>query len=342
MAGRPLTPLIAAHSTPTPGTTRASAEQRLVDTVIALMEQGTNPWRRPWDSQAGGHHRNLVSGRRYRGANPVLLALGQQLRGSSLPYWCGFVEAKSAGLVPRRGARAVAVLRPQVHRRSPREDDSTGGASESATSSAVSRQWVSYRPCPVFNAIDLVGDGLAELIRRRREQACQELRAEPERLGQAESVLGRWDVEVCHGGAMACYQPEHDRILLPERQAFHRIGAYYATWAHEAIHSTGHPTRLGRDLSGRIDGDAPSLAAYAREELVAELGAALLGDRMEIGSEISHHAAYLDHWVRLLRQTPTLLYRLLSEARRAADLILPEPVDPAGAEPSDLLSRGCR
>jgi antirestriction protein ArdC len=65
--------------------------------------------------------------------------------------------------------------------------------------------------------------------------------------------------------------------------------------------------------------------AYAREELVAELGAVLLGDRLEIGSDVSHHAAYLAEWIELLKESPRVLFQVLAEARRAADLILPEP-----------------
>ena len=66
-------------------------------------------------------------------------------------------------------------------------------------------------------------------------------------------------------------------------------------------------------------------ARYAREELVAELGAVLLGDRLEIGSEIESHAAYLGYWVELLKESPKVLFQVLSEARMAADLICPEP-----------------
>ncbi|MDI9406105.1 MAG: ArdC family protein [Chitinophagaceae bacterium] len=62
--------------------------------LVALLEAGTTPWRREWDAASGGHHVNLLSGRRYRGANPALLTLGMHLRGSALPYWCGFSEAK--------------------------------------------------------------------------------------------------------------------------------------------------------------------------------------------------------------------------------------------------------
>jgi hypothetical protein len=66
--------------------TKASPEHKLVASLIALLEAGTTPWRREWDAAAGGHHVNLLSGRRYRSANPVLLTLGMHLRGSALPF----------------------------------------------------------------------------------------------------------------------------------------------------------------------------------------------------------------------------------------------------------------
>jgi antirestriction protein ArdC len=57
---------------------------------------------------------------------------------------------------------------------------------------------------------------------------------------------------------------------------------------------------------------------------VAELGAVLLGDRLEIGSDVNNHAAYLAGWLELLREAPRELLRVLGDARRAADLICPE------------------
>ena len=92
------------------------------------------------------------------------------------------------------------------------------------------------------------------------------------------------------------------------------------------MHSTGHPARLARDLSGMFGS-----RAYAREELVAELGAVLLGERLEIGSDVANHAAYLGHWVDLLRESPRVLLQVLSDARKAADLVCPEAPEAAGA-----------
>ena len=327
----------------------ASTEERLVADLISLMEAGTTPWRRPWREE-GGRHVNLISGRPYRGANPVLLSLGLALRGSELPYWCGWGEARRLGVAPRRGSRGVMILRPlplassEGGRDGSREGGETAGgepAGEGGDHAPKAKDAgpgprpaaIRWRPMVVFNAADLVGDppagrALADAIQRCR-QAARCGRPEPgERLRQAAAVLEAWPVPLWQEGDQACYNPKLDRITLPEAGRFSSAAARLATWAHEAIHSTGHPSRLARDLAAPFGSDP-----YAREELLAELGAVLVGERLAIGSDTANHAAYLQHWCALLRHSPRLLLQLLGEARRAADLIAPEaPLeDPARA-----------
>ena len=181
---------------------------------------------------------------------------------------------------------------------------------------------VIFRRVVVFNAADLEGQALGDLISQRQAEAGLGQRSAPERLAAAEAVLGAWQVPVSYGGERACYFPQLDRIQLPERQAFRSAAGFYATWAHEVVHSTGHASRLKRDLSGRMGS-----RAYAREELVAQLGALLLGDRLEIGSGGENHAAYLGHWIALLRASPQVLFHVLGEARQAVELVLPEAVE---------------
>jgi antirestriction protein ArdC len=190
---------------------------------------------------------------------------------------------------------------------------------------------VSYRPVAVFNAADLEGEALEGLLQKRRQaEGVSQQRPELERLAAAEAVLSGWLVPAHFGGDRACYLPVPDRIHLPDRAAFHSAAALYATWAHEAIHSSGHSSRLARDLSGGMGAEGDGGRAYAREELVAELGAVLLGDRLEIGSAMANHAAYLGHWIELLRESPRVLLQVLSDARRAADLICPEAPEAVG------------
>jgi antirestriction protein ArdC len=181
-----------------------SSEEKLVASLIALLDAGTTPWRREWDAAAGGHHVNLLSGRRYRGANPVLLTLGLHLRGSALPYWCGFAEAKALGIFPRKGSKAVHVLRPQVHQRGEGRLVEPGEG-DGQPSAAAGRSWVSYRPVALFNAADLEGEALEGLIQKRRQAEGAVLRPEPERLAAAEAVLSSWPVPVSFAGDRACY-----------------------------------------------------------------------------------------------------------------------------------------
>ena len=296
---------------------RPTAQERLVQGLIELMQQGVAPWRKPWDGSGGGHHCNLISGHRYRGSNPILLTLGMHIRGSALPFWCGYAEAKGLGISPKKGSKAAMILRPQLHQQVNQQDPSQ--PAEAGGPEGAPRSWVSYRPVPVFNAADLEGPGLAELIGTRQESAGLQARPEPERLAAAEAVISAWPVPVSFGGDRAFYLPQLDRIQLPERANFHSPAAFYATWAHEQVHSTGHSSRLKRDLGGAF-----GKPRYAREELIAELGVALLGDRLEIGSELQSHAAYLEHWIALLQAEPQVLFQVLREARQAVELIAPD------------------
>ena len=149
-----------------------TAQERLVLSLIELMQQGVAPWRKPWDGSGGGHHCNLISGHRYRGSNPILLTLGMHIRGSALPFWCGYAEAKGLGISPKKGSKAALILRPQLHQQADQAEPSK--QAEAGGPEGTARSWVSYRPVPVFNAADLEGPGLAELIAARQEPpACR-------------------------------------------------------------------------------------------------------------------------------------------------------------------------
>lgn len=282
-----------------------NTEEKLCAELVAVMEAGVNPWRKPWRAEQG-HHRNPVSGAVYSGANPIVLELAMCVRGTDLPLWVGYGQAKSRGWHPRKGSKAALILRPEIHKR--QEVDSEG--------QTVEVIWTTYRTANVFNLADLEGEGLSRAI--DAAIGAVPARPEPERLEAAEAVLREWEVQPSFGGARAFYMPSSDAICLPAPDRFETAAAFVATWSHEAIHSTGHKTRLNRDLSGRMGS-----ASYAREELLAELGAFLLCRRLEVDSCAENHASYLSHWVQILRESPRVLLKVLSDARKAADLICP-------------------
>lgn len=304
-----------------------TSEELLVADLVALMESAElPPWRREWAGQQG-EHRSLETGQPYRGANPILLELGSMLRGHTLPLWIGGAQAKGHGWWPRKGCKAVRIVRPQLNKRE--ETDEQGRPVTGPDGSPLISAWVSYKPCAVFNAADLVGaDEAAEaaLQARIREAVGQgDQRPAAARLEAAEAVLEAWPVPTSWGGARACYSPALDQIRMPEAEAFTSREAFATTWAHEQAHSTGHSSRLNRDMGGSFGS-----SSYAWEELVAELAAVLISYRLAIGCQLENHAAYLKDWAQLLREEPRALFKVLSQARQAADLIAPEPIAEGG------------
>ena len=309
---------------------RPSTEEVLLADIISLMETSDlAPWRKPWTPRSGDH-RNPLSGSVYRGVNPLLLELGLLMRGSTIPLWCGVAQAKQHDWCPKKGSRSVRIVRPQLNKREQIDDackpvlDSNGDA--------VVAAWISYRPATVFNFNDLKGmnpQAQAALEVFIQEQLGDSPTVETSvRLDQAETHLDSWEVPVVLGGSRACYSPSLDRISLPQPEDFISRETFCATWLHEQAHSTGHTSRLNRPLGSRFGSPA-----YAREELIAELASVLACLRLGIGYEIEQHAAYLKSWATALKEGGSKeLFKVLSEARQAADLLAPEAAD---AEPID-------
>tara|TARA_R100001510_G_C7626152_1_gene185982 strand:+ start:73 stop:1038 length:966 start_codon:yes stop_codon:yes gene_type:complete len=299
-----------------------SAEEKLCQEIIQLIESGVNPWRREWRKGAAGGHRNLITGKNYQGSNPALLECYQQARGYELPLWCGSSQARAKGWHPIKGSKCAYVVRPQANRFEDEVKNIQTGEMET-----VERAWMSYKPAAVFNVAELKGkDEKSQAALDRAILEAQGLvtdQPEIQRLEHAEKVFSEWQVKTKFQGDKAFYVPAADSITMPERHLWDSQSGLYATWAHECIHSTGHEKRLKREMSGRFGSKK-----YAREELVAELGAFLVCNRLNIGSDANNHASYLAHYAEVLREGPKVLFKVLSDATKASNLIL-------GAEVTD-------
>jgi len=123
---------------------------------------------------------------------------------------------------------------------------------------------------------------------------------------------------ILHGYQRACYTPATDTLHLPSPACFQSPEAYYATVWHELVHSTGHRSRLNRrTLTDRCRFGDPT---YAKEELVAEMGASYLCGVCGIAhATLDTSAAYLQSWMQVLRHDVTLLVQAAAQAQRAAD-----------------------
>ena len=182
-------------------------------------------------------------------------------------------------------------------------------------------QFMSYKCVPVFNVADVRGLDDEASLKLEKLIDDQVLTAKPreldDRVKDAHDRLFQWEKQIntlVKGGDRAYYRESSDEIVIPKRYNFKNDESYLATFAHEAIHSTKHKSRLNRkDLT------------YANEELVAELGAYLVCNRLQISNlDTQNHAAYLEAWCPMLKSDPKILFKSLANASKAADMVLGE------------------
>jgi antirestriction protein ArdC len=126
-----------------------------------------------------------------------------------------------------------------------------------------------------------------------------------QRIDHAEAFFAATGADIRHGGNRACYSGGSDHVQMPYFETFRSPEAYYATLAHELTHWTMHPKRLDRDFGRKRWGDE----GYAREELVAELGAAFLCADLALTPEPgTDHAAYIQGWLKVLKEDKRAIF----------------------------------
>ena len=134
-----------------------------------------------------------------------------------------------------------------------------------------------------------------------------------------QSFIDATGVEIRGSIDGAFFVPSHNYIGIPSMKNFHSSELYYATLFHELAHATGHETRLNRDFSGKMKGTEDEVKKYAREELIAETVRSLLQVRFGLNTTEmeDQNAAYLNGWLKPLKEDPKMLWKIFSEASKA-------------------------
>ena len=282
---------------------RVDIYQRVTDSIVAAIEAGAGKWQMPWHSGADGMAPvlpvNVATGRPYRGVNTVVLWASAQERAYGSAVWGTYRQWQERGAQVRKGEQACPVVFWKITERGETEE---GG--EEQEDSRGSRRFFA-RGYSVFNATQV--DGF--------EVPSPALLPEAQRIELVDTFFAGLGAAIQHGGNRAFYRPAEDRIQMPPFPAFADPVAYYATLAHEVTHWTGHASRCARDLKGRFGEEA-----YAAEELVAELGAAFLCADLALASEPRpDHAAYVQSWLKVLRNDKRAIFTAAAKAQVAAD-----------------------
>lgn len=274
----------------------------VTERIVELLEQGVIPWRKPWQPEAG-EHRNLISKKAYRGINVFLLgALGY---GS--PYWLTYKQAQQLGGCVKKGEKGTTVVFWKWLDK--KEEDDSGDLKQ------VKIPMLRYYT--VFNVEQT--EGIPEEKIPAVEE-CEENTIQPIEAAAALIDGMPQRPEIGHGGNRAFYSPSRDRVQLPNMEQFDMVEEYYCAAFHELAHATGHSSRLDRK---EVTGCNPfSSEDYSKEELVAEMTAAYLCGVTGIEqSTLENSAAYIQGWLKQLKDDRKLVIHAAAAGQKAADFI---------------------
>jgi antirestriction protein ArdC len=302
--------------------------QEVTDRIIAALEAGTPPWRRPWDpDKAGGPAmpRNAVTGQRYRGINTLTLGMSVLAFESGDPRWATYKQAEDRGWQVRRGERGTTGY---FFKRLELRDDTKPDDDEDAV-----KRIPLLRAFTLFHASQI--EGIPDYVPPTLEEA-------PWRAPEAaEIILANSGAVVRYGGDRAFYSPTTDHIQMPPRAAFATAEEFCGTLIHEASHWTGAESRLNRDLRNRFGSHD-----YAREELRAEIGQMMVCGELGIAvsdSDFSNNAAYVASWLERLRSDRKEIFRAAADAQRTADYLLafhPDYANSQAGPPESMSAAG--
>ncbi|MEI8288157.1 MAG: zincin-like metallopeptidase domain-containing protein [Verrucomicrobiota bacterium] len=268
--------------------------ERITERIVALMEQGTVPWHKPWQVQTG-LPRNLVTQKPYRGINPFLL----MAMSYESPHWLTLRQANQLGGTVKKGEKSCPVV---FWKQMQIEDKET----------EESKRIPLLRLYHVFNVAQC--EGLKNVPVAEAEAFA---------LTEAAEIVAKMPQSpvIKHGMTAAYYSPSSDIVGMPESKRFDTEDAYHSTLFHELVHSTGHEKRLKRLSITERNGFGSD--PYCKEELVAELGSAFLcGQAGIVERTIDSSAAYLENWLKQLKSDKTLIVYAATQAQKAADFIL--------------------
>jgi len=279
--------------------------QEVTDDIIRLLEEGTAPWQKPWESgQAGRMLYNPTTNKPYRGGNVLALMIGGMRKGYCDPRWMTYKQASDNGWQVRKGEKATRI-----------EFWETAGGSKNKHAEGEEdgkRPRLIHRVYSVFNAQQI--DGIPPLHLEPRKSF--------EVIEAGERILANSGAEIRHGGDRAFYTRGGDYIQLPDKEQCVDAPAYYATGCHELVHWTGAGHRLNRDTLTKSRGFNAADEHYAREELIAEIGSMMLAAETGLPHDPSQHAAYVASWLAALKKDKNEIFRAASAANKATDYVL--------------------
>lgn len=290
---------------------------KIYDEVVARitkeLESGNIPWLKPWTGANGAWSR--ATGRNYSLLNQFLMPKGE---------YATFKQIQEEGGHVLKGSKSYPVIFWKIYTKE--EEDENG--------EKVTRKYPVLKEYRVFNI-----ETQTDLERKYNKDAgTSEIEPLPILEGMREAYTKKYGIEFYEmEGDRAYYSPMRDMVVVPLKEQFNDTAEYYSTVYHELGHSTGHSKRLNRGLD--TQNAAFGSETYGREELVAELTACgiLANLGVETNTSFRNNAAYIQSWLKAIKEDPKAIVWASSRAEKAYEMIMEckpegEPDSPDGGE----------
>ena len=296
--------------------------KQLVDKVMENLEKGNLFWTQDWVSS--GAPESAITGKKYRGINNLFLSLIAMSENYGDNRWATFKQMEEKGWTFKKDEEGNSLAKgkgasieyyemrdKETKRRFDRSvlDGMTASEEQEYMDKNVYLLRKFYR---VFNCSLM--DGVP--VKEKPQIDVND------RNDRAEAILDYWDkneAKIIYGGSQAFYRTDTDEVHLPERADFKSMQEFYSTALHEIGHSTGHESRLNRDLSGRFGSED-----YAMEELRAEIASIFMEQDLEIEpseGRLQNNAAYIQSWKEEIKENPNALFTAITDADKIAKYV---------------------
>ena len=321
-----------------------NALQKFSDMLIARMEQmKESKWKKGWtDGRTAqfGLPQNLV-GRPYTGSNAFLCQIHTTMEHYRMPVYLTIKQIRDAGGMIKKGEHSIPIFKWDLRIKD--KDGKKLSESDYRNMTKEEQAECTVRPyLKVYNEWNIDQTNLEEVNKEKYDAILKRFKSEPikDEVGMYKNEAfdnllkdQSWvcPIEYEKFNESAFYSPKRDQIVVPSKKQFNISNTpedvfkdgmeFYGTTIHEMAHSTGHESRLGRDGIVKIDQFGSD--QYAKEELVAELTSALIGNAMGFDSRIrENNIAYLQNWIGSLKKDPKFLKSVMSDVNKSSKMVL--------------------
>ena len=300
--------------------TKQSLHEKLTHQIVEAMESATN-FQMPWHTEQE-LPQNALTSNNYKGINTVSLWACTMQKHYDSSHWATYKQWHELDAQVKKGERGstIVIYKPLI-----------GNDGEPIYfTEPPYRQKVFMRSASVFNANQVTGWQSDSIISKPTIDLTS-------KLANVDAYVSATKASITIGGHQSYYNGKADKINIPERHLFNGsttcspTEAFYSTLLHELVHWTGTEKRCNRDHTGRFGN-----SAYAKEELVAELGSAFLCADLGItSSPREDHASYIKNWIKVLKNDNKAIFLAASNATTAVNYLnhlqLDEAIQPITA-----------